>query len=346
MVFNVKGDRSMSMKRFLPLKPLWYQYAKLSERDKKVYHRLLQGLLNFEKMISLDGIAVPKDRTSVDVVSHVSRAIKADLPEIFYWDNSRIHYGDHVSVEPKYICSQDRAEMTLQAIDSKTSRFLATIRNLGDLQKVRRIHDFLATNCTYDDNKHEAAYRIDGAILDGLPVCNGFALTFKYMCDRVEVPCLWVLGDVKGSTSRHAWNIVWVGGKPYHVDVTFDAGMAAGKSTIRYDYFLLSDAEIRVDRAMDPTVPQPPCRMSYRYYDYMGLYFDRLDAIAPKIIAHAKACKPLQFQLPPRWEGRRTSTETVHELIKASLRKVNMGGSWSVWENKDHFVYYVEFRKK
>lgn len=222
----------MSMKRFLPLKPLWYQYAKLLDRDKKVYHRLLQGVLNFEKQISLEGLSVPNDKTSVDVVSNVTRAIKADLPEIFYWETSIVSYGSSVSVEPEYICIQDRAEMTLRAIEAKTNRFLATIRHLGDLQKVRSIHDFLITNCSYDDKKREASYRIDGAILDGLPVCNGFALTFKYMCDRVEVPCLKVRGDVHKSTSGnrgHAWNIVWVGGKPYHVDVTFDAGMTAGK---------------------------------------------------------------------------------------------------------------------
>lgn len=338
----------MSMKRFLPLKPLWYQYAKLSDRDKKIYHRVLQGVLNYEKEIPLDGISLPAGRASRDVVSHVTWLIKFDLPELFYWDNYKIHYGDRVSVEPEYICTQDRAEMTLRAIEAKTNRFLATIRHLGDLQKVRSIHDFLITNCSYDDKKREASYRIDGAILDGLPVCNGFALTFKYMCDRVEVPCLKVRGDVHKSTSGntgHAWNIVWVGGKPYHVDVTFDAGMTAGKQTIRYDYFLLSDTEIRADRTQDPTIPVPPCRISFRYYDYMGLYFERRDAIALKIAAHAKACKPLQFQLPPRWDGRPVNADTAHELIRTSLRRVKMDRSWLVWENRDRFIYYVEFKK-
>lgn len=77
----------------------------------------------------------------------------------------------------------------------------------------------------------------------------------------------------------------------------------------------------------------------------MGLYFERMDAIASKIIAHAKACKPLQFQLPARWGGKPVNTDTVHELIRASLRRVNMGGAWSVWENRDRFIYYVEFKK-
>ena len=53
-------------------------------------------------------------------------------------------------------------------------------------------------------------------------------------------------------SSGHAWNLVKVGGKWLHVDVTFDDPIVNGKNTNtrpRYTYFLKTDAQMRKDHA-------------------------------------------------------------------------------------------------
>ena len=56
-------------------------------------------------------------------------------------------------------------------------------------------------------------------------VCEGYARSFKYLMDELEIPCVLVIGkgtNSEGRTENHAWNYVQLNNNWYAVDCTWD----------------------------------------------------------------------------------------------------------------------------
>lgn len=53
---------------------------------------------------------------------------------------------------------------------------------------------------------------------------------------------------------NHAWNIVKIGGKAYHLDMTWDINLSSN-GVISYKYYLISDQEAARDHDWKRNVP-------------------------------------------------------------------------------------------
>lgn len=59
--------------------------------------------------------------------------------------------------------------------------------------------------------------------ISGVGVCQGYAATFKYLCDINKIPCKYIVGHKKNNNNViHAWNVVKINKTWYVVDVTFN----------------------------------------------------------------------------------------------------------------------------
>ena len=102
---------------------------------------------------------------------------------------------------------------------------------------------FIVKNVKYDKLKKEYSHEIIGALGNGVAVCEGIAKAVKVLCDKLNIYCIIALSEAnpeKGVKYRHAWNIVKIGGKLYHLDATFDNNLSE-EDCVRYDYVNLSD---------------------------------------------------------------------------------------------------------
>ena len=136
-----------------------------------------------------------------------------------------------------------------QAVYEKAKTILRTIidDSMNDFQKVHAIADWLAENVTYnwafadelgaispssDEYNKFYAYRelfLEGAILDGLAVCNGYAKAVSLLCGIEGIPCYKIKGGSgKGSGippnrvyPQHAWNKAYIDGSWYVIDSTW-----------------------------------------------------------------------------------------------------------------------------
>ena len=93
-------------------------------------------------------------------------------------------------------------------------------------------------------------YDIYGALVKKESVCEGYAKSFKYLMDSVEIPCVIVAGEgtnSEGSTENHAWNYVELDGKWYAIDCTWDDPIIIGggklSNSAKYKYFLKGESE-------------------------------------------------------------------------------------------------------
>lgn len=119
-----------------------------------------------------------------------------------------------------------------EAVDAMVGQLLPLFTKGTDYEKVRAVHDYLCRTISYSfDTVYNEADERSG--YDGLyhhtTVCTGYALLFQKFMDELGIPCY------IGTGSSHAWNIVMLNDRWYHVDCTNDR--QNGK--VVYNYFLI-----------------------------------------------------------------------------------------------------------
>lgn len=113
-------------------------------------------------------------------------------------------------------------------------------------QDIKMVHDYLVNNLEYDTSiSRQHIYTIYGALVNKICVCEGYARSFKYIMDELNIPCVLVMGqgtNSQGQTENHAWNYVQLNGKWYALDATWDDPVVYGggraSDASKYKYFL------------------------------------------------------------------------------------------------------------
>ncbi|MBQ4322637.1 MAG: leucine-rich repeat protein [Clostridia bacterium] len=129
-------------------------------------------------------------------------------------------------------------------VDAAVSEILNELNlwDASDYDKIKGIYDWITENITYDydwdDTTSEDLYKhsTHAAVMTKTAVCQGIASLYYRLSLELGVDCRYISG-VAGQTEpeNHAWNIVCLEGKYYHMDPTWDLGMINV-----YRYFLVS----------------------------------------------------------------------------------------------------------
>ena len=175
-------------------------------------------------------------------------------------------YSSRRSVFVFNITYRESAAQTIQ-VNARIKKILAGLQLEGKnrVEQVKLIHDYIAQNVTYDNSlTRYTAY--DGLVSSyRSTVCQGYALIFYKMCTEVGIPCRMITGyGWSGSSSiPHAWNIVKINGKWYHVDTTWDDTDRVKKPVV-YDYFLRGSASMNRDHTMDSEYRRASFKKKYK----------------------------------------------------------------------------------
>lgn len=115
-----------------------------------------------------------------------------------------------------------------------------TNSSMNDTQKAKALHDWLCDAVDYDhettsDLKNHVDY---SAFLYSTTVCDGYARAYYLLTKAAGIESYLV-----HLAGEHAWNIIKLGDHYFHVDATWDDGKGVGNR--KYDYFLLSDSEMK-----------------------------------------------------------------------------------------------------
>ena len=126
--------------------------------------------------------------------------------------------------------------------------------SLSDVEKALILHDRLAAFNAYDYENYMLAvqkqdislipnesYNAYGALGLGISVCQGYALAYDYLLEQVGIKSEYCSSDVL----NHAWNIVYIDNKPYHVDVTWDDHPWDISGKVEHNNFLKSTYGIK-----------------------------------------------------------------------------------------------------
>ena len=240
-----------------------YYYQRLSKPMQEAYHAIKRGVESLNQ-------AFPVPRLEMERLSEVLFYLRLDRPEIFYITNfsCRVH-PDALRVEfcPEYLFDKGRIREHQKALRARVERLARPAQAFTEWEKERYIHDFICTQVRYDKLKKPYSHEIIGPLGQGVGVCEGIAKSVKALCDQLGLWCIVVISEnapEKGIKYRHAWNVVRIGGRYYHLDATFDNSVGTPE-LIRYDYFNLEDR--RIFRDHEPLItPAPACSEGDGFY--------------------------------------------------------------------------------
>lgn len=144
----------------------------------------------------------------------------------------------------KYLTTKTQ-ELTVQ---KKVDQVLANIitPSMTTFQKVKAVNDYIVSNAKYGESTKSSPHSAHALLLEGQAVCQGYALLTYKMLNQLGVEAQYVVGIVNGNED-HAWNLVKIDGKWYHLDTTWNDPLPNRPGTSSYDYFLVTDAQLKKD---------------------------------------------------------------------------------------------------
>lgn len=206
-------------------------------------------------------------------------AFSFDHPEIFYIDITKIYLLTEITTRPfsktykvsigpnegSYLYDEYKTEEDVNLAIAQVNQVKDYImqNSLGTTyDKIKYVHDYLLQTAEYEKTiETYNNYNIYGAMVNKKAVCEGYAKTFKYVLDELNIPCFIVCGTAtnsSGEVESHAWNYVEIDNALYAVDVTWDDPIIIGEGRVsqdvNYKYFLRGANKFFEDHVEDGTI--------------------------------------------------------------------------------------------
>lgn len=155
-------------------------------------------------------------------------------------NNVKISYGGDykIGITINRAYTQDE----INEINNKVDKILNenVNNNMPPKEKIRAIHDYIIDHTEYDklkyENKNDDTYKSNtayGVLIEGYGTCNGYADAMEIFLDKMNII------NYKISNEEHIWNLVYLDGKWYHLDLTWDDPIS-DLNINRDTYFLIS----------------------------------------------------------------------------------------------------------
>lgn len=249
-----------------------YAYSQLtSESEKDFYVKIVRALEDLRT-----GLSVPY--SNKDWAFKVFEYVLTDYPEMFWVKTEATFVTRLVNGSPsgyrldfKYIDDGNKEIIQQKQIqiDQKTESIINYLNNFStEHDQAKGLYEYLIRNTVYDENiKDQSMYSV---LVRGRGVCAGYARSFQYLMNKIEIQSTVITGDLKNQSkpttsvnhplfsfsTGHAWNLVRIGDDWYHVDVTSGEAFSSEK-IYSYEFFLLSSDEIRRTHTINSTMIIP-----------------------------------------------------------------------------------------
>lgn len=239
-------------------------YNQLDEKAKIIYDQIISNT---------DKLETGTEKISFEYSEDISNyfqpawdAFSMDNPEYFYIETENISFLTKTSkrlfgkrkylytIEPQegktYFLdsfqNQDSVKKAISDVNNLTSQLVNNATGTTS-NKIKYIHDFILSNTDYDQTNATNNSNIYGTLIEKKAVCEGYAKTFKFLMDELNIPCILVYGTAQTdeeTSEFHAWNYVMLDNQNwYAVDTTWDDPIVIGGGTIseakKHEFYLL-----------------------------------------------------------------------------------------------------------
>ena len=227
---------------------LEFYKSKLNKKDQQNYESALNSFKSMRFEVDMQA------SNAQDLIT-VYSAILYDHPELFYL-TQRPNVGQRLGLfgfSFTFISSCIFSTSEVMRYNNELYKiakdFQKQTENLKtDEEKILLLCDYFLKNVSYEIN-NDLNQNCATVFMQRKGQCSGIAKAVKFILDYIGIDCIIIDGEAwsNGQGGLHAWNIVWINGVPYHLDVTNMMGANPSKSEpFYYLYYLASDAEMVV----------------------------------------------------------------------------------------------------
>lgn len=146
-------------------------------------------------------------------------------------------------------------------------------------EKELALHDYLVTHCKYSEDTTQSTdsdiYRAYGALVNGDAVCNGYAEALQLLFTCAGIPSKFVVGTA--ADIDHAWNLVEINGKWYHLDATWNDPLPDQGDYAIHSYFNVTDEIMAVNHTWEQKNYPKAVDMQYNFYKQNHAYFSNFE---------------------------------------------------------------------
>ena len=268
---------------------MYYGRSLLNEEEKKAYDVIMDTLVKFnitENNANDSRIGVQLTANNVKVsleqLKKVATTIGYDEQRLTYitsfvpkWKATGSPLGTYPTYENGYVKEvffdvrnvkpaqpyailQDTKlehEAEMKSVEEGVVKILSKLKyGMTEAQKFRLLHDEFLKTVSYGQILTGSG-DIRGGFINYKVLCEGYARSLSYLCQRAGLECIYVVGtasyDGTGSNGTsafdHAWIKVKIDGKWYNVDPTNNDSINPTSDGIVYNDFLLSDSDFNDD---------------------------------------------------------------------------------------------------
>ena len=240
--------------------------VKLDSTGQKIYQDIYNAISNVDYEINLS--KYPDYYDYFDI----SWKVINENPELFYVQSMSYSWNSQGDMLIRFKYSYNKS--SIKKFQEKVSNILNTIitPNMTELEKEIAIHDYIVLNTSYDRANYinrpipSESYTAYGVIINGTGVCSGYAKAMQLLLNKVGIEC----SILSVPEMDHAWNIVTIGGKKYHLDVTWNDPVPDRQKKTRYKYFNIDDEIMSQDHIWNKS-RYPKCTSKdYLYINEIG----------------------------------------------------------------------------
>lgn len=159
-----------------------------------------------------------------------------------------------VTMQIKYLENLQQTAYVTKEVKAALKEIITP--GMNNHEKVRVIHDWVVLNLKYDTSYRK--YTAYEGLKSGSTVCQGYSLLTYRMLKEAGITNRIIEGTAKpegGRSQSHAWNLVHLDGRWYHLDTTWDDPSPDQPGIVGTGYYLRSDTQIRSDHTWKKSYP-------------------------------------------------------------------------------------------
>lgn len=173
------------------------------------------------------------------------RSLLNSRPEMFFVSGGYSYYqssGTLTRIIPKYLYTGSELTSMQSIFNSGVSSIVNYARAAStDVGRMLRASDYMCVNFQYDTvSTSDDKYKPEKLLQNKTGVCQAYMLVYRAVLNELGITNI----TVSSEEMDHTWNMVYLNGSWYHIDVTWNDPISDIPNRAYHTNFLLSDAGI------------------------------------------------------------------------------------------------------
>ena len=241
-------------------------YELLSHEEKIAYNKFLDAFMSFSDVVDASGI-----KNGIDLMK-VLNCVIGDNPRIIHFNKSQIKLSSSVFGGKQIkLCgtyTKKQIQQMYETLDNKVDLIIEEISQLNPIttyDKLICIYEYFQDNIVYDSKEldnvccrgnvsNPMSHNAYGALVNGKAVCDGITAAFSLIAQKMNIESTMLAGKATFRTtgfSNHAWNVIRLDNKCYHIDATWDINRKCETGVYSYDYLCADDDMVSTNHDWD-----------------------------------------------------------------------------------------------